>query len=198
MKNVFNVAIREFIFKSEEHRCQRSGVKLIARVERSMYLNDICSPRRNPCGEHTRACVVFGDDMGDQQKYRCDCRNGYSGRHCEEFKPPRYEPATPCDQQKEDDCFIPTEDPYEVCVFTPEFVSFNPTVNNLDNGAHSCDLDTSICRPKEDALWDYECVCREGFEDSCVNQCGSVWSQCYQTCAIAVGKGSVFTPVVVE
>ena len=30
MKNVFNVAIREFIFKSEERRCQRSGVKLVS------------------------------------------------------------------------------------------------------------------------------------------------------------------------
>ena len=124
--------------------------------------------------------------MGDQQKYRCDCRNGYSGRHCEEFKPPRYEPATPCDQQKEDDCFIPTEDPFQVCII------------NGATPAHSCDLDTSICRPKEDALWDYECVCREGFEDSCVNQCGSVWSQCYQTCVTDVGKGSYCTPVVVE
>ena len=32
MKNVFDVAIREFIFKSEERRCQRSGIQLVSKI----------------------------------------------------------------------------------------------------------------------------------------------------------------------
>ena len=153
-------------------------------------MNDICSPRRNPCGEHSR-CLAIGDDIGDNQKYVCICHweLGYRGRHCTELRPPRYAPPTPCNELK-GGCFIDTVDVFQVCYEDSDY----------SEKIHTCDLDASVCRPREENLWDFECVCREGFEDSCLKECdtSSHPIACYQSCMTDVGMGNQCTPVVVE
>ena len=143
----------------------------------------------NDCDINAHCEVNYHAENG----YECHCNNGFRGDGIAKFS---YRTLIANGQQKGckniDECkegthtcgasqgctdteggFDCRDDPHGVC----------------QEGAHQCN-EGSVCSPKPGQLWDYECSCRAGFEDSCMAECGTTWSFCYKNCLNRVGKGN--------
>jgi len=183
-----NECLDPFACKSEEYCINTAGSFVC--FDQEVVQNEYETPcDENDCDINAE-CVV---NYHLEREYECVCNNGYRGNGVAKFSKRTLiangqdKGCVNVDECKEgthtcgtnQGCVDTTggfdckEDPFGVCA----------------DDAHSCNQG-SVCQPKPGQLWDYECICREGFVDSCMAKCGTTWSFCYRTCMNDVGKGN--------
>ena len=132
-------------------------------------------------------CVL---NVHNNKGYDCVCKSGYHGNGNAQYRmhdEPSHNGPKGCVNFDECDKGTDTCGLTQGCVDTEgSYLCVNDPYGVCMPGRHTCNAG-SVCTPKAGQLWDHDCTCRVGFEDSCLSQCGTTWSFCYRTCLLEAG-----------